>query len=576
VVLVLPVRPGQQAVLFDAAFEGNRAFTEAELLDVAQLELGKPASTAALEAARRRIVDRYAEEAYAFAEVQTEVELSPDHTRAHVRFSISEREPVHVSRITIVGATRTSESLIRKRFALEPGDLYRRSAAKRTQEQTETLGTFTSVSVGLEDPGVPAREKVVVVTVGERMPQYVDVRGGFSTGEGFRVGFEYGHRNLFGEAISLTVRAQLGLRPTALIFEEDVRRKYEQLTLEELLERRNSVTLSFPDVGLGPLFRLSFEGLDVRDNQRDFALAKDALFVRLLFRPSRTYWVQVGGSVELNNATIFGDEGKNALQDYFKTHQQFAGTVRVPEGRSNAFSQSISGAWDRRDNSLDATRGTLVSAGIEHVTAIPVNQTEGRCNEGSTSVFAATCSELLRFTNRVAGYVPLNNKGLSIAASFQWGYIAQLTNDSRTYPDRLFFMGGVDTIRGYLQDSLVPQDIADQLLNPHSGLTIDAVVLRGGDVFINPRLELRIPLSSSVSTAVFLDAGNLWANPDNMNPTQLRYAVGTGIRIGTPVGPLVFDYGFNVQRVIDYLTPGTAGERYWEDIGAFHFSIGLF
>jgi outer membrane protein assembly factor BamA len=594
-VLVIPVRPGRQAILFDAEFEGNQALTEAELLEDAQLELGKPVSTAGIEAARRRILDRYAEDAYAFAEVTAELELSPDHTRAHVRFSISEREPVHVSRIVVVGATRTRESLIRKRMALSPGDLYRRSAATRTQEQIETLGTFTSVSVGLEDPGIPAREKVVVVTVGERMPQYVDVRGGFATGDGFRVGFEYGHRNIGGDAILFTARAQLGLRPTAFIFEDDVRRKYEEaeLSWEELLERRNSVTLSFPDIGLGPLFRLSFEALDVRDNQRDFALSKDALFVRLTYRPSRGFWIQPGASIELNDANIFGTEdvsfddpnlSETDRERLVRENQQFFTLVRVPEGQSYAFGQSISAGWDRRDNSLDATSGTFVTGGVEHVTARPVSA-DRPCNElltddqidtDPTQIFSATCSELLRFTNRIAGYLPLNNKKLSVAASFQWGYILQLTDYSRTYPDRLFFMGGVETIRGYLQDSLVPQDIADLLLEPNTELNINQVPLRGGNVFLNPRLELRIPLSDSVATALFVDAGNLWSDPALMDPTQLRYAVGSGLRIATPVGPLVFDYGFNVERVIDAFDPGEEGERYWEDIGAFHFSIGLF
>ena len=101
-------------------------------------------------------------------------------------------------------------------------------------------------------------------------------------------------------------------------------------------------------------------------------------------------------------------------------------------------------------------------------------------------------------------------------------------------------------------------------------------VIRGGDAFINPRLELRIPLSGSVQTAMFLDSGNLWRKPDLVNPSKLRYAVGSGLRIGTPIGPLVFDYGFNVDRVLDKLFPYRTRQRFWEDIGAFHFSIGLF
>jgi outer membrane protein insertion porin family len=172
--------------------------------------------------------------------------------------------------------------------------------------------------------------------------------------------------------------------------------------------------------------------------------------------------------------------------------------------------------------------------------------------------------------------VRLSEKGLALAASFRWGFNQQLTAGSRTYPDRLFFLGGVDSIRGFLQDSVVPEDIAEQLLDPATGLTINQVVIRGGDVFINPRLELRIPISASVQTALFLDSGNLWTDPALLDPLKLRYAAGSGVRVTTPIGPLVFDYGFNLERVLDEFEIGPEQPRFWEDIGAFHFSIGLF
>jgi len=252
----------------------------------------------------------------------------------------------------------------------------------------------------------------------------------------------------------------------------------------------------------------------------------------------------------------------------------------------------------------------LLAAGVEHVRASPVgDDTEGISQEDcgdnltrttdtdfqrftpglarvgepraaiSENVFRATTSDFLRWTNRIAGYVRLSEKGLALAASFRWGYNQQLTSlaeSSRTYPDRLFFLGGVDSIRGYLQDSLVPQDIADELLDEQSALTLQQVVIRGGDFFVNPRLELRVPLSMSVQTALFMDAGNLWTDPEEVDPFELRYAVGSGLRIATPIGPLVFDYGFNVARVLDRLDPNRPNQRFWEDLGAFHFSLGLF
>ena len=99
-------------------------------------------------------------------------------------------------------------------------------------------------------------------------------------------------------------------------------------------------------------------------------------------------------------------------------------------------------------------------------------------------------------------------------------------------------------------------------------------------MFVNPRLELRIPLATSVQTALFIDSGNLWADASKLGDDllrlfRLRYAVGSGLRVSTPIGPLVFDYGFNLGRVFDEL--GISRERrFWEDLGAFHFSIGLF
>lgn len=580
--LVLPIHPGRQAVLYDVKVEGNQRFGEREILDVSELELGVAVRREEIEAALRRVKDLYAEEAYAFAEVESELELSPDRTRARLILGITERKQVRVTRVEVRGADKTREGLIRNRIAFASGDLYRRSSVQKSQRQIESLGVFTSVSVGLEDPGVPARDKVVVITVSERLPQYVDVKGGFSTGEGFRIGFEYGHRNLGGEAIQLTLRSQLGIRPPLLIAEEDVRQKYEELAENEelgllvLLERRNTVTLAFAETGLGPLFRFEIEGLDAHTNQRDYAQTRDAGILRLLFRPDRQWLFQTGATVELNNAFIFGEEGKESLENIVSDNPDLGRIIRVPEGRSVAITQNLMGTWDRRDRALAAHRGTYLNAGVEHVTAVPVDERQGRCDEDATGVFDAACSELLRFTGRVAGYVPLSKKGLTFAVSLRSGVIAHLTPDSRTYPDRLFFMGGVDTIRSYPQDSLVPQDLAEQVLDRGSELTIEQVVLRGGDFFINPRAELRIPLVGNVETALFIDAGNVWADKAQIDVLELRYALGTGLRIETPVGPLVFDYGFNVNRIVDAVFFPRSPQRSWESLGAFHFSIGLF
>lgn len=571
--LYIPVRLGPRTQLFDISFEGNELLVEGDLIERIELELGEPVSQAELERARRQILEAYEDEGFAFAEVEVKLDLSPDQTRGRARFVIVERERVRVSRIVIRGATRTHETVIRSRIALEEGGWYERGLVRKTEERLATLGVFSSVAVGLQDPHVPAREKVVIVTVQERKSQYLEVRPGFSTGEGFRITFEYGHRNLMDSAIKFTLRSQLGILPNLLILEDDVRANYEELDLSERLERRNTAAVVFPDIGLGPLFRFSLEGVDVRDNARDFGLTKDAGIASLLFVPTSRVSAELAVSLELNDAQIFGGQ---ALQDYIEEHPTERDAFRVPEGTTRAVAQRLGAAWDRRDNKLDATRGTLVSFSVEHVRADPVGEDAQRAAGESSDVFTPTTSEFLRYSNRIAGYLRLSDSGVAFAMSFRWGYIQQLFEESRTYPDRLFFLGGVDSLRGFLQDSLIPQDIAEQILSPTSDLTVREVVIRGGDAFVNPRFELRIPLGANLQTALFLDAGNLWRDPAHVDLLTLRYAAGTGIRVGTPIGPLVFDYGFNLDRVLDEVDKTRENQRFWEDLGAFHFSIGVF
>jgi outer membrane protein assembly factor BamA len=604
-ILHIPIKLGPRTFLWDVSFEGNARIPDQELWDAAGLTLGAPASFSDIEQARRRILDTYAEAGYAFADVSTSLEFSPNRRRARLRVSVREGEQVRVSAIYVRGASITRESLIRSRVALRVGEPYRLSDKNATEERLATLGVFSTVHVGFEDPYVPAREKVVIVDVTERTPQYVETRPGISSGEGFRFAIEYGHLNLFHRAIQLTVRTQFAYLPTEFIIDGDVREKYDRVlnTVWRRMTRQNSLALTFPDVGLGPLFRLRVEGLDVQRNSRDFQLSKQANIDTLSFLPSRKLTFELGGSLERNDVCLFppapaagssAATGCGDLLGYVRDNPRYTTLFRVPAGASLAVTQKVGVNWERRDVPLDATRGTFANLTVEHVTAFPLGAESGTITVNGTTTenpFRPTHSEFLRFTNRLAGYVPFGHRGFALALSFRWGLNLQLNKDSSTYPDRLFFAGGVDTIRGFLQDSLVPEDVAQRVLRRET--SIDYVVIRGGDFFVNPRAEFRIPLTHTVHTTLFLDAGNVWTQapswltlfkPDANNASAMsinywrwRYSVGTGLRLGTPIGPLAFDYGFNVERILDALNvTSQANRRYWEDLGAFHFSIGLF
>jgi outer membrane protein assembly factor BamA len=121
---------------------------------------------------------------------------------------------------------------------------------------------------------------------------------------------------------------------------------------------------------------------------------------------------------------------------------------------------------------------------------------------------------------------------------------------------------------------MTPQDVVDDIIAQNGTSDVARAAGRGGTVYINPRIELRVPAFKWGGFVIFLDAANSWKDRTrflrdqngNFAPFRLRYAVGPGLSIDTPVGPLALDFGFNLTRY----------ELFDEPLVAFHFSIGRF
>ncbi len=595
--LRIPVKLGPRTQLWDLAFTGVHALPLSlpRLADAADVKLGSWVSTVKIDEARRRVADAYKEEGYAFVDVKYAIEQSPDRTRARVRFIVSEGEQVFVRSLVIRGNVYTKASTIERRIALTVGQPYRASEIRKTEERIATLGAFASVEVALENPYVPQRNKVVVITVVERPRQYTEVAPGFTTGEGFRLATEYGHRNLWGNAVQLTLRLQLAYIPTPLIIDPTARDNYRDLALIARLGMRATGSIVFPEIGLGPLVRTGVDGILVHDLQRDFFITKLAAVPNVNWRPINEFQISLFQSFEFNNSRIFGSQ---SIVEYLQSLQRqnfntadLQRKLLVPDGESYVFAQRALISWDRRDNAFNATKGTYVVSGVEHVDAYPLGSRDERTDRARTE------SHFFKLTQTFGGYVCLTRCGvrtrenstkasIRIAALTRLGANVQITPTSATYPDRLFFMGGVDSMRGWNLNSFVPQDdvdrifkakdLPDTVLDPATGqqisnsgkFTADTKPIRGGNFMVNERVELRIPVTGPVETVLFVDMGNLWTDPTypfTKGAFPIRAAAGSGIRVQTPVGPLAVDYGINVTRVKSY-----------EDFGAINFAIGLF
>jgi outer membrane protein insertion porin family len=579
--LRIPIHLGPRTRLYDAVFQGVKSEAPSELLKESGLLFGHAASQLKVDDARRKLAAFYQEDGFAYVQVRSSLELSSDHSRARVVFDIIEGDRVRIRDIVIRGNTLTVESVIRRRLAMQPGDIFRTSNARKSQERISTLGTFSSVNIALDDPFVPEALKIVVVTVVEPVAGSQTGEIGVSSGEGFRLSGELGYRNVFGRAIGASVSAQLSYLPTAWVLDQGVQKNFSGLPLSVRIPVRVVGSLQFPEIGLGPLMRSAVDIIFVHDLQRDYYIRKFAAVPSFTFTPQRDLRISIGQSIEYNDVRIF-------QQDFqaFQRQLRLSGlgdrlnALLVPDGSSVVSAQKLTFSWDRRDNALDATKGSLVAASIEHVDAFSLNDPKAGGVPDPDSHF-------LKFTQTLAGYAPLY-KRLRLGVQVRAGVNVQLTKDSVTYTDRLFFLGGADSMRAWFPSTFIPQDDADLIeadqnktvgvpvYGPRPGtfvpdptrFTAQSRPVRGGNLLFNPRVELRIPVLSSVETAVFADIGNLWTEaryPFDRRSFPMRASLGGGVRLITSVFPIAFDVGFNPWK-----------RRYDDRSWAFNFSIGLF
>jgi outer membrane protein insertion porin family len=117
-----------------------------------------------------------------------------------------------------------------------------------------------------------------------------------------------------------------------------------------------------------------------------------------------------------------------------------------------------------------------------------------------------------------------------------------------------FFAGG-DTNRGFALDQLGTSETIDA-----DGFPI------GGNALVILQTELRAPYKS-LQFVGFFDTGNVFARPSAVNLTEMRSAIGFGIRYRSPVGPIRVDLGFKLRR--HDIVPGTR-----EPLTALHISLG--
>lgn len=114
---------------------------------------------------------------------------------------------------------------------------------------------------------------------------------------------------------------------------------------------------------------------------------------------------------------------------------------------------------------------------------------------------------------------------------------------SKIMPPERFYLGGANSLRGYLPDRCPPlgeyTDDSGQLY----------YVPQGGKSMLNMNMEVRCPLVQSLTMALFQDVGILVNDLKKINEDKSNLvATGVGLRYMTPFGPLRFDIGWKWKK----------------------------
>jgi len=549
--VTIRVREGPRTMIAEVRYVGNRALTTADLASATELRTGEPLSQRLAEEALTKLEELYANEGFLFARIDRALLTSQDGARARVTFTIVEGRPVRITSILIRGNELTNPTLVRDRLTFVAGDTYRPREAERSRERLMSLGIFRSVTIEPLDPEVEDADKAVVVTVRERPSQYVDLRAGGSTGEGLRFGLEYGYRNLFGWALALTLRAEFSYQ--VFFPDEDFETAFHDMPLGDQLERRFIVGFALPSTPAAPFLSTGLQVSHQRQNELTFGYTTLGALVTFSTSVLRPFTPRVDLGVETADQEIFNEAELNA---YLQTHDdlRLRRLLRLPSGESAVGIIGTSVAVDLRDNPFTPSNGFFGSVTGELVNSL-----------------TASVSEFVKLSTLVSGYVPVGKSEIVVAVSGRIGRIFHLAERSETYQNRRFFLGGTDTIRGFPEESLIPQDIADEAKRQaEEDPEADPLPVNpGGDAFLTMRGEVRFPIFGGIAGGLFVDTGNLWSTAENaFSPFSLRTAVGAGVRYITPVGALALDYGLNLE-------PRRFGALD-EPSGAVHFSVGLF
>lgn len=547
---------------------------------------GQPFSLATLSGDRDAVLTYYLSHGFDQAKVDLQLQKTNDPERSDVSLTVVEGQQVFVNHVLLSGLGFTRPKVVRSQILVHPGDPLDQTAILETQRNLYNLALFNEVVTAVQNPTGDAPRKNVLIQTTEAKRWNVTYGVGFEAETGNPGG---SIQTNSGNPTAFTPEGRGGVSPRVSL---DVSRINFRGT-------RDSVTLRTAYGLLEQIAVLTYQNPNSLGS-KNFSTAVS------------------GGYTNIQDITTFASstlQGSVRVTEKWKRTDTFIyeflyrrvkvdpNSLRIAPDLIPQLSQPVrvggpNFTWfhdTRQPTPLDANRGTYSSLQGFYASSKFGSQTDFWKLDGTNSTYYRFRRYVLARNTRI-GYEHPSGANPNAGSEVCIGVLLTTnpTCNAVPLPERLY-AGGANSHRGFGINGAGPRDL-------QTGYPVG-----GSAAFVNT-FELRLPpptlpyVGESVSFVLFHDMGNVFQHPKDMFPSFLNFrqpdrgtcrnvsggigdcnfnyfshALGIGARYGTPVGPVRFDFSYNLNPPIYPVINDYSGRPPYVGIGDhfnFFFSIG--
>jgi outer membrane protein insertion porin family len=470
---------GPQYRLGNIDFKGDLLTTKEDLFKVLKIKRGAVYSSTAIRRNVNALTEKFANQGYAYVEINPDTSVDNKNLLVHLTFEIEKKKRVSYEKIQVVGNTKTRDKVVRRELQVAEGELYSATAMNKSRDRLKRTGFFKEVDFATSRGST--EEKINLDIKLEEAPTGALSFGiGYSSIESVVGSASISDRNLFGLGYSGSLKFSLGFKTQnfRLSFTDPYFLGYPFAAGIDLYHER---------VEIFETYSYQITGGDIR------------------FGKELTDTLRIDAMYKLENVKVYNVASDASI------------FVQDQKGKKTTSAISIVPSIDTRDDYFNPRRGGRHSLSIQNAGGIL----------GGDNYFVKVVGQTSWFFP-----LPLNT---TLNLRGQAGMIAPYGGKKVPIYEK-FFVGGINTIRGFEYGMVGPRDINNEPI--------------GAKYMVVGNIEWIFPISREIGLqgALFFDIGKGWGTDSGEGIARDRgiaIGVGPGIRWFSPFGPIHIDLGFN-------------------------------